>query len=452
MTQSRFSEAGVPSFDDAPGVILISGDVDFFVEEAAGKAVEKLSRGDGEVLRFEDDAPAEAVSDSLLNRSLFSPRRVVQFDVTRILGSESPAALLDQAVEAWEKGGSAGRREAFRRMRAALTALDLPQGLTPEEAAKEAARKARRKPLEEQLAAILRELPEEKGGGPGVLKEAIRLLLQRGNDGTVALLTAVNPPSGVDLMREIAEKGLVLEASVGDDAAGALSRLARALAKEREVTLDADAVGRLIFQTDSEPQLFAAELGKLLDWAGPGGRVRAADVRENVSDESSEDVYEFLDAIGRRDAADALGRLDRIFSGRPVRSGTREEEPDADFWPFKFLSMLTDEVRRMLYIRARMEEMGSGPDASMSFQTFKARVAPRLEEPVAPFGRSPFANRSGQISPFLWYKVAGRAARFSTGELARALGRAANVDVAMKTSVEPVDVLSGYVAELIAGV
>src|SRR5262249_34155181 len=219
------SEAGVPSFDDAPGVILISGDVDFFVEEAACKAVEKLSRGDGEVLRFEDDAPAEAVSDSLLNRSLFSPRRVVQFDVTRILGSESPAALLDQAVEAWEKGGSAGRREAFRRMRAALTALDLPQGLTPEEAAKEAARKARRKPLEEQLAAILRELPEEKGGGPGVLKEAIRLLLQRGNDGTVALLTAVNPPSGVDLMREIAEKGLVLEASVGDDAAGALSRL-----------------------------------------------------------------------------------------------------------------------------------------------------------------------------------------------------------------------------------
>jgi hypothetical protein len=115
-------------------VVLIAGDVDFFVEEAAGKAVAKLSEGDGEVLRFEDDAPAEAVSDALLNRSLFSPRRVVQFDVTRILGSESPAALLDLAVEAWEKGGSAGRREAFRRMRAALSALDLPPGLSPEDA------------------------------------------------------------------------------------------------------------------------------------------------------------------------------------------------------------------------------------------------------------------------------------------------------------------------------
>ena len=452
MTQSRLSEAGIPQFDRAPAVILIAGDVDFFVDEAAGKAAGKLSEGESELLRFEDDAPAEAISDALLNRSLFSPRRVVHFDVTRILGSETPASLLDLAVEGWEKGGSAGRREAFRRMRAALTALDLPPGLAPEEAAKEAARKARRKPLEEALAAILRELPEEKGGGPGVLKEAIRLLLQRGNDGTVALLTAVNPPAGVDLMREIAEKGLVVEASVGEDAAGALARLARALAREREVTLDGDAVARLIFQTDSSPQLFAAELGKLLDWAGPGGRVRAADVRENVSDESSEDVYEFLDAIGRRDAADALGRLDRIFSGRPVRSGNRDEEPDADFWPFKFLSIVTDEVRRMLYIRARMEELGGPPDASMSFQTFKARVVPRLEEPVAPFKKSPFANRGGQISPFLWYKVAGRAARFSTPELARALGRAANVDVAMKTSVAPLDALSGFVAELIAGV
>lgn len=452
MTRAAFAEGAVPPFEKAPSVLLLTGDVEFFVEEAAAKAIAKLSEKEAEVLRFEDDASAEAVSDSLLNRSLFSPRRVVQFDVTRILGSESPAELLDLAVKGWEKGGSSGRREAFRSIRAALTALDLPAGLTPEDAAKEVARKARRKQLEEALAAILRELPEEKGGGPGVLKDAIRLLLQRGNDGTVALLTAVNPPQGVDLLREIAEKGLVLEASIGDDAAGALTRLARSLAKEREVTLEGDAVSRLLFQTDSSPQLFAAELGKLLDWAGQGGRVRAADVRENVSDESSEDVYEFLDAIGRRDAADSLGRLDRIFSGRAVRSGTREEDADADFWPFKFLSMVTDEVRRMLTIRARMEEIGSGPDASMSFQTFKARVLERLEEPVAPFGKSPFANRSGQISPFLWYKVAGRAARFSTAELARALGRAANVDVAMKTSVPPLDALSGYVAELIAGV
>jgi hypothetical protein len=65
-----FSEGEVPSFPDAPPVILITGDVEFFVGEAAGKAAATLAE-DAEVLRFEDEAPAEAVTDALMNRSLF---------------------------------------------------------------------------------------------------------------------------------------------------------------------------------------------------------------------------------------------------------------------------------------------------------------------------------------------------------------------------------------------
>ena len=254
----------------------------------------------------------------------------------------------------------------------------------------------------------------------------------------------------MDLTLEIAKRGLLLEASVGEDPGPALKRLASTLAREREVSIDADAVARLLFQTDSSPQLFASELGKLLDWAGPGGRVRAADVRETVADESSEDLYDFFDALGRRDAGDALGRLERLLSGRAVRAGDRGMETE-DYWPVRFLGMLADEVRRMLLIRARLEETGGGSDAPQNFNAFKARMLPRLEEPVAPFGRSPFQNRQGQISPFLWFKAATRAARYSTPELARALARAAEVDVRLKSSVAPLDALSVYVAELIAG-
>src|SRR5262249_52803588 len=156
-----------------------------------------------------------------------------------------------------------------------------------------------------------------------------------------------------------------------------------------------------------------------------------------VADESSEDVYDFFDAVGRRDAADALGRLERLFSGRAVRSGNREEGPEADYWPFRFLSMLADEVRRMLLIRDRLEESGGGLDASTSYQAFQRRVVPSLNAPAPPFARSPFQNRQGQISAYMWFKVAGRAARYSTAELSRALARAADVDVALKTSVEP---------------
>jgi len=445
----QFSAEFIPTFEQAPSVILIAGDVEFFVEEAAAKAAAELAEGDAELLRFEEDAPAEAVSDALLNRSLFSARRLVQFDVSRLLGSESPGDLVDLAVEAWERGTPAGRREAFRRARALVSALGLPAGAPADELAEDAARKTRRKPQQEVLAAILAELPEERSS-PAVLKDAIRLLLDRGNDGTVALLTATAPPAGVDLLEEILAKGLVLTVSVGEDLGPALARLARALAKQREVTLDSEAIERLLFQTDSDPRLFSAELSKLLQWAGPGGRVRAADVRENVGDDSSEDVYALYDAIGRREAGEALARLERLFSGRTVRAGEREMETE-EYWPFRLFGMLSDEVRRMLVIRARLEEIGSGSDASMSFNTFKARVLPRLSEPVAPFGRSPFQNKQGQVSPFLWFKAAARAARYTTPELTRALARAADVDVRLKSSIPPLDALSVYVAELIAG-
>ena len=90
MPKVAFSEKAVPSFADAPAAVLVVGDVEFFVEEAAARARETLADPETEVLAFEDDAPVEAISDALLNRSLFSPRRLVQLDISRIVGTEAP--------------------------------------------------------------------------------------------------------------------------------------------------------------------------------------------------------------------------------------------------------------------------------------------------------------------------------------------------------------------------
>jgi hypothetical protein len=453
VARKEFSENEVPSFDEAPSVVLVTGDVDFFVEEAAAKAREILAREEAEVLRFEDDAPAEAVSDALLNRSLFSPRRIVEFDASRLLGSETPGALLGKAVEAWGRGGPAGRREAFRRARALLSALDMPAGDNPEETAEAAARRVRRREEAPLLADILKELPEEKSGGAAVLKAALRVLLEKGNDGTVALLTATAPPRGVDVLQEIGRGGLVLEASMGEQPEPALRRFAQALARDREVVLEPGGIDRLLKLTDSRPAAFASELEKLLDWAGKGGRVRAADVEANVEDEQSEDVYELFEAIGRRDAGDALARLDRLFSGREVHAGQRVVgAAEEDIWPVLFFGMLSTEIRRMLLVRARLDEGGPGGfDASMSFGAFQARFLPRLLAPAAPHGRSPFETGQGGAHPYGLWKTAQRSSRYTTRELVRALSRAADVDTRLKSSTPPLELLSTYVGELIAG-
>ena len=101
----------------------------------------------------------------------------------------------------------------------------------------------------------------------------------------------------------------------------------------------------------------------------------------------------------------------------------------------------------MLTIRS---VLGDRFDAGMSYSAFEARVLPRLSHPVPPFDRSPFANAQGQVSGYLWYKAAQRASRYTVAELARCLARAAEVDVALKTSSPPLETLTAWIAPLMA--
>jgi DNA polymerase III delta subunit len=449
--KKEFSGEAVPPFDEAPSVVGVVGDIAFFVEEAAERARARLAGAEVEVIRFDEDAPPGSVAEAILNRSLFSPRRLVEVDLSRVLGADSPGDLLEMSVEAWGRGTPAAKREAFRLARRVLASLDATVD-DPSETASAVARKLRKKDLEAPLAEILRELPEEKGGEGATLLSALRLLLSQGNDGLVALVTASSPPKGSDLLAEVGRKGLLFEVRLAEkrpEIAGALQRLARARAKAGDDASEDAAITRLVTRTDVDPAAFSAELDKVLDWAGEGGRVRAADVGDQVADEASEDVYAFFESVGKRDAADALARLDRLFSGRLVRAGKRIIDPNDGGWPQIFLAMLTDEIRRMLLVRSRLSERGAPAfNPEMSWPAYEARVAPFLEEPVAPFGRSPFGGRAAGY-PFL--KAAGRATRFTEKELARALARAADVDVKMKNSAPIRETLTAYVGDLIAG-
>ena len=452
MPKKEFSEEAVPDFDRAPSVVAIAGELSFFVEEAAARARKRLGGDDVELLRFDDDASPGAVAEALLNRSLFSPKRLVEIDVSRLLGTDSPGELAEQALDAWDRGTPAGRRDAFRRMRRLLSATEISVEGKPDEAAAAVARRIRQKDLAPRLATVLRELPEERGATGATFADTLRSILGRPNDGLVALLTAENPPHGAELLAAVAKNGLLLTLRIGDDRREiepALRRLAAALAKEREVRIEGEAVTRLLFRTDYDPALFATELDKLLDWAGAGGRISGDDVGEQVADEASEDFYQFLDFLAKRDAGEALKRLERMFSRRVVRAGKRSYDPEDAAWPQIFLGMLTGEIRRMLLARARLGDKGAPAfEPAMRWDAYKARVAPFLDEPVPPFGKSPFG---GNADAYPVFRAAVGAGRFTPEELARARSRAADVDVKLKNSAPPLETFTAYVGDLISG-
>ena len=82
-----------------------------------------------------------------------------------------------------------------------------------------------------------------------------------------------------------------------------------------------------------------------------------------------------------------------------MRAGKRDLDPDPYAWPIIFLGMVTTELRRMLLVRAALSGQGAPAfHAGMRYPEFEKRVVPKLEEPVAPIGRSPLASADGQVS------------------------------------------------------
>lgn len=419
-----------------PAAILVHGAHEFFVDEAADEIRASLGFAEDEIEKIPEESLAARLPEALATGSLFSSRRLIEADLSTLFGRAAPAALLDEAVAAWEKDSPAGRREAFKKTRALLSALQVELE-TPETTAAAVAKKTRRPELAEPLAGILRELPEG-GASPGAAAGAVVAHLDGGVAGTVLLARAIDPPRASALYKAFEAHGVVRAAASEEaDRPRLLAQRARKLAGEKEVALEPAAIDRLLARTNAEPHLVASELDKLLAWAGDGGRIRAVDVDALVEDRRAEDVYAFFDAFGARDRGETLRRLERVLSGRSLRTGEREIKGDE---PLRaFFGMLVSEIRRLLVVRARCEETRTKINPALSYSTYQSGVHPRLAQ------GTPLVEGS----PYAWYKAYQRAAKFSTAELVRALRRSAAADFAAKDSAPLEDTIAALVAEIV---
>ena len=421
---------------DSPTAILVCGSHEFFVEEAAEEIRAALGFADDEIDRVPEEALASRLPEALSSGSLFSSRRLVEADLSTLFGRVSPADLLEEAAAAWEKDSPAGRREAFKKARALLAALQI-EPESPEEAADAAARKTKLPELRDTLAEILRELPDGGGSAQGA-SGAVLSHLEEGVPGTVLLARAVDPPRTSALYKAFLARGDVRTAGVGDgDPARLLGRRARKLADEKKISIEPAAIDRLLARTDGEPRLFASELDKVLGWAGEGGKIRAADVDALVEDRRAEDVYAFFDAFGSRDRTETLRRLERVLSGKALRTGEREIKGDE---PLRaFFGMFVAEVRRLLVVRARCDETRTKINPGLGYPAYQSGVHPRLAS------GTPLLEGN----PFVWYKAYQRAGRFSGKELVRALRLCAAADTAMKDSASVEDTIAALVSGIV---
>lgn len=427
---------------EAEKAILVVGDHEFFVEEAAEEIRREFREASFEVERVSDESLASLLPEALSTGSLFAPRRLVEADLTPLFGRIAPGRLVEEAVEAWRKNSPAGRREAFRKVRELLASVP-SAGDSPAEIAAAAARKTRKPDCLEALTEILQEMPESRAN-PAAAVEAVLAHLQRGLEGTVLLARAVDPVRTTPLYEAFRKHGHIRD--VGSEEKQRPLRLAsraRKLAAERKIQIEPAAVERLLRSTDAEPRPFASELEKLLDWAAEGGRVTERDVAAIVDDRHSEDIFAFFESFGERRRNDSLRVLSAILSGQPLRAGDREFTGDD---PLRaFFGLLVKEIRRLCLIRARGEDSAWKMDPAISFGTYQARVHPKLAAPVPPFGE-PLA---GEGHPYGWYKSYQRSCRFRLSELTAALIRCSEADAAMKDSAPAEDVLTQLVSSIV---
>ena len=264
------------------------------------------------------------------------------------------------------------------------------------------------------------------------------MLLERGkNDGTVALLTAIVAAGG----RRPApgDRGARPRArDVGrrrrrDPRCGGWPRRARRSARSRSTPR---AIERLLVQTDAD----AAHVRRGARQAPRVGGQGRPDPRRGRRGERRGRILGGRLRVLRRDRPARRGgraRAARAALRRAGRAaGDRAVEKIEDIWPIQLLGMVAGEVRRMLLMRARLDEAGPGGfDAAMSLPDVPGAgpaAAARAGGALRPFAVR--RRRRGRPHTFALYKAAQRASQFSSRELARALARAADVDVRLKTS------------------
>jgi DNA polymerase-3 subunit delta len=181
--------------------------------------------------------------------------------------------------------------------------------------------------------------------------------------------------------------------------------------EERGKTVDREGAVAVVDAVGTDLRALESEVDKIAAHAGDGARLGADDVAQVVSATAPTSVFDYLDALGARDASEALKLLARLIADGERVPGLHQ--------------LSVRHVRSLLSVRTLLD-----------------RDAPQAEI-AATLGRPGWLVR----------RLAEQARRFHEDELVRALRSAAATEADMKTSrVDARLALEKWVAEVCAGV
>ncbi len=443
-----------------------------------------LRLGEGLARRFEGSpevhrrpARLAPLLDDLRTFSLFSPAKVIVAVESAILADLAAAAsLIDEAIEVLPVQAAAGeltpgeRRGAIRLLQALrLFQLD---------------------PYSGEVGALLAELPDWSLGGPGgprrrrrsaarirKLRTELGSLLEAARgaelegwgeseaDGLAEIISNGLPRGHTLVLAEssvaekhpvasaLAERGALIRVGgvEADRRKGwqGLEQVAAELERQTGVAIQPAALQELARRTlrlegrgswgDKEVAAesisrFAAEYRKLAALAGQGGAIEPAQVEAAVEDRGEEDVWKILDAVSAGEAEQALGRLRRYLASA--------EDPVAA--RLSLFALLAGFCRQLAAIGALLEA-ASLPRGESRYGSFKARIAPALQEKRPGGGENPLAG----LHPYRLHRAYLAASRLPEESLKGLVSRVLETELRLKgESGSPDAALALLISEL----
>lgn len=413
-------------------LVLVFGDQDYLVKQAYDRLLEAAVPADLRDFNLEQHDGSRAEPNALLDSLAIPPmlpgaKAVGVYDARYFQSKSNLGELLEKARDRFNGGEAAqGLRQLGRAVALA--------GWTWEEALaagvdgwvdalelKDAEAALIKAPwfMDALNSAVANALPLPAGDDAGALADGLTELLGRWVEGTVLICACGSVDQRKKLSKLFLEKGQVLDFRRTDkpgQASQAARPFLRMVLDQRKLKAPASLGERLLAGYGDDLGALEREVEKLEAFAWPRTDLTEADLNAVGTPRAEENVFKLIDALGEQKLGEALRLLRQLTA----------QDPEARY---QILGLVTTEVRKLVLLRALIDENILPSKGSSDPNSFRMQVHPAVAKQLPP-SLAAWWKRSNAWGLYFAVK---RARAFKTARLHALLRALAAGDLAAKS-------------------